>query len=143
MDQTVREAIYRSVEKESFARKLNMKLVELEDRYSAVEMTYDPQTMGNIYDRAHGGVIFSLIDEAFETVGQADGTVGVAMNVSVTYVSSPEKETVLRAEAKEISSTLPSRIMTSLTALSPALGKSKYHPACTVSSAVTEPGSSL
>lgn len=105
MDQTVREAIYRSVGKESFARKLNMKLVELEDRYSAVEMTYDPQTMGNIYDRAHGGVIFSLIDEAFETVGQADGTVGVAMNVSVTYVSSPDKETVLRAEAKEISRT--------------------------------------
>lgn len=105
MDQAVREAIYRSVEKESFSRRLNMKLVELEERYSAVEMTYDPQTMGNIYNRAHGGVIFSLIDEAFETVGQADGTVGVALNVSVTYVSSPEKETVLRAEAREISRT--------------------------------------
>ena len=93
------------MEKGSCERQLKMKLVELEDQYSTVDMTYDPQTMGNIYNRAHGGVIFSLIDEAFETVGQADGTVGVALNVSVTYVSSPEKKTVLRAEAKEISRT--------------------------------------
>jgi len=105
MDQAVRDAIYGAVEKEPFARALNMKLVELELGYSAVEMTYDPSTMNNIYDRAHGGAIFGLIDEAFEAAGQTEGTVAVALNVSVTYVSSPEAGQRLRAEAREVSRT--------------------------------------
>jgi acyl-CoA thioesterase len=82
-----------------------MKLVELELGYSAVEMTYDPSTMNNIYDRAHGGAIFGLIDEAFEAAGQTEGTVAVALNVSVTYVSSPKAGQRLRAEAREVSRT--------------------------------------
>ncbi len=105
MDQAVRDAIYGAVEKEPFARALNMELVELELGYSAVEMTYDPSTMNNIYDRAHGGAIFGLIDEAFETAGQTEGTVAVALNVSVTYVSSPKAGQRLRAEAREVSRT--------------------------------------
>ena len=105
MDQLVREAIYRAVEKEPFARAFNMELVELELGYSAVEMIYDPEAMNNIYDRAHGGAIFTLIDEAFETVGQTEGTVAVALNVNVTYVSSPEPGARLRAEAREVSRT--------------------------------------
>jgi len=105
MDQAVRDAIYGAVEKEPFARALNMELVELELGYSAVEMTYDPSTMNNIYDRAHGGAIFGLIDEAFEAAGQTEGTVAVALNVSVTYVSSPKAGQRLRAEAREVSRT--------------------------------------
>ena len=105
MNQAVRDAIYGAVEKEPFALALNMKLVELELGYSAVEMTYDPSTMNNIYDRAHGGAIFGLIDEAFEAAGQTEGTVAVALNVSVTYVSSPEAGQRLRAEAREVSRT--------------------------------------
>ena len=105
MDQLVREAIYRAVEKEPFAQALNMELVELELGYSAVEMTYDPEAINNIYDRAHGGAILALIDEAFETVGQTEGTVAVALNVNVTYVSSPEPGARLRAEAREVSRT--------------------------------------
>ena len=105
MNQKVKEAIYRAVEQESFAQALNMELVELELGYSAVEMTYDPSTMNNIYDRAHGGAIFGLIDEAFETAGQTEGTVAVALNVSTTYVSSPKAGQRLRAEAREVSQT--------------------------------------
>ncbi len=73
--------------------------------YSAVEMTYHPETMNNIYGRAHGGAIYALIDEAFETAGQTDGTIAVALNVNVTYVSSPDIGTRLRAEAKKVSQT--------------------------------------
>ena len=105
MDPAVREAIYSAVEKEPFARALNMELVELDLGYSVVEMAYDPLTMNNIYDRAHGGAIFGLIDEAFEAAGQTEGTVAVALNVNVTYVSSPEAGKILRAEAREISRT--------------------------------------
>lgn len=105
MDQAVREAIYRAVEKEPFAQALHMKLVALDHGYSVVEMIYNPVVMNNIYDRAHGGAIFAMIDEAFETVGQTDGTVAVALNVNVTYVSSLEAGARLRAEVQEVSRT--------------------------------------
>ena len=105
MERKVREAIYQAVGKEPFAQALRMELVALEDGFSAVEMTYEPAGMDNIYGRAHGGAIFALIDEAFETVGQTDGTVAVALNVNVSYVASPEAGARLRAEAREVSRT--------------------------------------
>jgi acyl-CoA thioesterase len=105
MDQAVKEAIYRAVKKEPFAQAMNMELVALDLGYSVVEMTYDPATMNNIYDRAHGGAIYALIDEAFETSCQTHGSVAVALNVNVTYVSSPEAGVRLKAEAKEVSLT--------------------------------------
>ena len=105
MDPTVRKAIYDAVANEPFAKALKMNLVELELGYAAVEMVYDPAGMNNIYDRAHGGAIFGLIDEAFEAAGQTDGTVAVALNVNVTYIFSPEIGTSLRAEARELNRT--------------------------------------
>ena len=105
MDETVKKAITQAVKREAFAQALKMELVELEDGYSVVEMVYDPDKMDNIYNRAHGGAIYALIDEAFETAGQTDGTVAVALNVNVTYVSSPEPGAQLRAEARRVSRT--------------------------------------
>jgi acyl-CoA thioesterase len=105
MDQAVKEAIFRAVRKEPFAQALKMELVALDQGYSAVEMAYDPAAMDNIYARAHGGAIFALIDEAFETASQTHGTIAVALNVNVTYVTSPEAGTRLRAEAHEVSKT--------------------------------------
>lgn len=101
----IRDAIFRAVENEPFAQVLKMELCALADGYSAVEMTYDPSTMDNIYARAHGGAIFALIDEAFETASQTHGTIAVALNVNVTYVTSPKPGARLRAEAREVSST--------------------------------------
>jgi acyl-CoA thioesterase len=105
MDAKVKEAIFRAVKKEPFAQVLNIELVELELGFSAVEMIYNPATMNNIYERAHGGAVFAIIDEAFETAGQTDGTIAVALNVNVTYVSSPQPGVKLRAEAKQNSQT--------------------------------------
>ncbi|MGD2023949.1 MAG: hotdog fold thioesterase, partial [Desulfobacterales bacterium] len=105
MDQKVKEAIYNAVKNEPFAKAMQIRLKELALGYSVVEMTYDPDHMNNIYDRAHGGAVFALIDEAFETAGQTDGTIAVALNVNVTYVSSPEPGVKLRAEAQRVSQT--------------------------------------
>lgn len=105
MDQNVRNAILNAVKEEPFARALKIKLVELEQGFSVVEMIYEPKHMNNIYERAHGGALFALIDEAFETASQTDGTIAVALNVNVTYVSSPEPGVRLRAEAKNVSQT--------------------------------------
>lgn len=105
MDQKVRKAIYDAVEDEPFAKVMKISLVELDLGFSAVEMNYEPGKMDNIYERAHGGALFALIDEAFETAAQTDGTIAVALNVNVTYVSSPEHGVRLRAEAKQVSQT--------------------------------------
>jgi acyl-CoA thioesterase len=105
MDEKVREAIYRAVEKEPFARNMGMELVGLDEGFSAVEMTYEPERMDNIYGRAHGGSLFALIDEAFEAVAQSDGTIAVALNVNVTYAASPEPGARLRAEARVVNAT--------------------------------------
>ena len=102
MEPAVRKALYDAVQKEPFAQAMKMQLVELEFGYAAVEMVYDPKAMNNIYERAHGGAIFGLIDEAFEAACQTDGTVAVALNVNVTYVSSPQAGLCLRAEAREL-----------------------------------------
>ena len=105
MDETVKIAITQAVKREPFAQALKMELVELEDGYSVVRMVYDQDKMDNIYNRAHGGAIYALIDEAFETAGQTDGTVAVALSVNVTYVTSPEPGAQLRAEARRVSRT--------------------------------------
>jgi len=104
MDQKVKEAIFRQVEKEPFAQKFGLKLVDLDAGFSRVEMTFTPD-MENIFGLAHGGALFALIDEAFETASNSHGNMAVALNMSITYVSSPGPGTKLFAEAKEFSRT--------------------------------------
>ena len=105
MDPKVGVAIEKAVKMEPFAVAMKMKLTALEDGFSVVEMAYEPDSHDNIYKRAHGGAIYGLIDEAFETAGQTDGTIAVALNVNVTYVASPAAGDLLRAEAKRTSQT--------------------------------------
>jgi acyl-CoA thioesterase len=105
VDQNLKEAIFREVAREPFAQKLGMELRELAEGFSAVEMDYDPATQNNLFGRAHGGAIFSLIDEAFETVCQTVGQTTVALSVNVNFVASPDSGARLRAEAREVSST--------------------------------------
>jgi acyl-CoA thioesterase len=105
MDQQIKNAIFNAVENEPFAKAMKIRLVELALGFSTVEMIYDPTHMNNIYARAHGGALFALIDEAFETASQTDGTIAVALNVNVTYVSSPEPGARLQSVAKRVSQT--------------------------------------
>ena len=105
MDTKVKAAIEEAVKKEPFAQAMRMELVKLAAGHSVVSMIYEPDTMNNIYSRAHGGAIFALIDEAFETASQTDGTIAVALNVNVTYISSPEPGLRLQAEARRVGQT--------------------------------------
>jgi len=104
MNEKVKEAIFRRVEKEPFAKKFGLRLVELEAGYSKVEMTFTPD-MENLFGMAHGGALFALIDEAFETASNSHGTMAVALNLNTTYLSSPAPGSRLTAEAREFSRT--------------------------------------
>ena len=102
MDPTIRQAIQQKVAEEPYARQLGLRLIELEEGHAVVEMTLIPE-MENIFEMAHGGAIFSLIDEAFELAVNSHGTIAVALSMSVTYTAPPRIGDLLRAEAREVS----------------------------------------
>ena len=104
MDPRVKTRIFQRVDQEPFAAKFKLKLVELDEGYSKIRMQFTPD-MENIFGKAHGGAIFALMDEAFQTACNSYGTLAVALNVNITYVSSPAPGTELTAEAREFSRT--------------------------------------
>lgn len=104
MDEKLRQEFHSRVEQEPFASKFGLKLLEIGDGYSKVEMTFRPD-MENLFGAAHGGAMFALIDEAFETASNSHGTLAVALNMNVTYVASPQPGSILQAEAREVSLT--------------------------------------
>ncbi len=104
MDQKVKDAICRKIEGEPFAQKFGIKILELDEGYSKVGMTFTPD-MENFLGTAHGGALFALIDGAFETASNSHGTVAVALNMNITFIASPPPGSRLFAEAREISRT--------------------------------------
>jgi acyl-CoA thioesterase len=101
MDDAIRKGLSNRVAQEGYARKLGMRLVDLEPGYAVVEMMPDGSDE-NIFGTVHGGVIFSLMDEAFQLSCNSRGTVGVALNVSVVYHQPVRHGTRLRAESREV-----------------------------------------
>lgn len=104
MDDRIKEAIFRQVGREPFAKKFGLTLMDLEEGYSKVTMIFTPD-MENIFGMAHGGAVFALIDEAFQTACNTYGTVALALNVTITYIASPAAGNKLTAVAKELSRT--------------------------------------
>lgn len=98
------EAIRERVKAEPFAEKMGLELIEIDEGYSRVKMKFTSE-MENIFGMAHGGAVFSLLDEAFETASNSHGTVAVALNVNTTYHAPPLRGDTLIAEAKEIHKT--------------------------------------
>ncbi len=104
MDDKIRQAIARQVEKEPFARKFGLQLIDLQEGYAKVGMTFT-EDMENMFGMAHGGALFALIDESFEIASNSHGTMAVALNMNINYIASPAKGSYLTAEAKEFNRT--------------------------------------
>ncbi len=101
MDDSVCLSLAEQVKKERFARKLGLRLIEVGPGHAVVELKLR-EDFTNIFGMAHGGAIFSLIDEAFEVSCNAHGTVAVALSMSITYHRAPDPKGKLRAESVEI-----------------------------------------
>lgn len=101
MDHAVISSIKKQVEKERFANKMGLRLVEIGFGRAVVEMA-PQEDNANIFGMTHGGAIFSLIDEAFQISCNSYGTVAVALSVTVTYHRPPQRGSLLRAESVEI-----------------------------------------
>jgi acyl-CoA thioesterase len=104
MEEALRQAMINRVQEEPFARKMDLELIELNEGYSVVEMTFT-EDKENIFGMAHGGAVFALIDEAFETAANSHGTVAVALNMNITYTAAAARGGRLRAEARELNRT--------------------------------------
>ncbi len=102
MDGQTKQSFKDKVSKEPFAGILNIRLIEVDEGYAVCEMEYNGE-FDNIHGMAHGGAIFSLIDEAFEISSNSYGLTAVALNVNVTYLRPPTKGDTLRATSSEIS----------------------------------------
>ncbi len=104
MNEAIFRAIRERVLSEPFAQKMGLELLKIEQGYSLVRMKFTPD-MENIFGMAHGGAIFALIDEAFETASNSHGTVAVALNMNITYMATPSPGDILNAEANEVNKT--------------------------------------
>ena len=104
MDSEKKEVYFKKVGEEPLAKLFDIKLKDVEEGYALCEMVYT-EKMDNIYGNAHGGALFSLIDEAFEISSNSHENIAVALNMNVTYMKPPKKNTVLTAESKEINRT--------------------------------------
>jgi len=100
MDERKKNAYFREVGKESFARLLDIHLKDVSEGYALCEMRYTDD-MDNIYGNAHGGAIFGLIDEAFEISSNSHDRISVALNMNITYMKPPRKGSMLVAESNE------------------------------------------
>jgi acyl-CoA thioesterase len=97
-----KQAFMDKVSTEPFPKLLGIRLVEVREGYALCEMEYT-ESMDNIHATAHGGAVFSLIDEAFEISSNSHGTMAVALNMNITYIKPAVKGSTLRSESTEIS----------------------------------------
>jgi acyl-CoA thioesterase len=104
MEDSKKAIYFKKVQEEPLARLLNIRLKDVDDGYALCEMEFT-DAMENIYGSAHGGAIFSLIDEAFEISSNSHDNIAVALNMNITYMKPPKKNTTLTAESKEINRT--------------------------------------
>ena len=100
MDETIRSAMVARVEREGYAKKMGLKLVEVSSGRAVVEMK-PRKEVENIFGMVHGAAVFSLMDEAFQISCNSHGRMAVALNVNVTYHAPAPFDRLLRAESIE------------------------------------------
>jgi acyl-CoA thioesterase len=104
MDEKIRNAIIKHVEAEPFTKKFDLQLIDLQEGYAKVGMFFTAD-LENMFGKAHGGAIASLIDEAFEIASNSHGTLAIGLNMNISYLATPVKSSYLTAEAKELNKT--------------------------------------
>jgi len=102
MSEKFLKKIKKSIEEEPYAKLFGIKVIELRQGYSLVEMKA-LKKYENIFSITHGGAVFSLMDVAFGSAASSYGTVAVALDVNINYIRPAVTGDILRAEAKEVS----------------------------------------
>ncbi len=97
------EVVKKQFEGDSYAKSLGITLDELTEDTLQLHMQLR-QDMLNMYNRPHGGIIYSLADVAFSVLGNNKNNISVGLDCSITYHASPDPGTMLIVEGKILSS---------------------------------------
>jgi len=102
MGKDILELIKENVEKEPYVKLFGMKVLELRQGYSKVQMKAKKDHL-NLHRTIHGGAIFSLVDVAFGSAANSYGNIAVALNIDINYTRPANPGDILTAEATEVS----------------------------------------
>ncbi len=83
-DALARETVERMLTRDAFSRWLGVELVEVQAGRAVLRMTVRPE-MVNGFGTAHGGIVFAFADSALAFCTNADGTISVALDCTVSY----------------------------------------------------------
>ncbi len=89
------------VGRDPFARLLGIEIEEVRDAYSRVSLTIR-EDYCNAGDRTHGGVIFSLADQAFAVACNSRGYQAFALEVKIDYLKATGPGDRITAEATPV-----------------------------------------
>ena len=73
------------LEKDSYANFLGIKLEEIREGYAKVHLKIEKKFC-NFLGYVHGGLIFSLADQAFAAASNSKEKVSVALQMNINYV---------------------------------------------------------
>lgn len=90
------------VGKDPFARFLGIEVDEVNAGYARCSLTIQSDYL-NAVERAHGGVIYSLADQALAVASNSSGMASLSLNFSINYISSAIEGEKIFAEAMPVS----------------------------------------
>lgn len=102
MNEDVRLQLAEAAAREPYARLLELDVASVDDGGAIVRLIVS-KLHCNLFGTAHGGVIFSLMDEAFELACNSHGTLAVALNCNVSFLYPAFAGDTLMAVAREVS----------------------------------------
>jgi acyl-CoA thioesterase len=89
------------VEKDPFGHLLGIRLDKVEPGYAKTRVKVRGEFQ-NFSGYVHGGLIFSLADQAFAAASNSLESLALALQMSINYFSPPAVEDELTAEARQI-----------------------------------------
>jgi acyl-CoA thioesterase len=98
------EIIRKQFEHDQYAKSFGIILDELTPTTIKMHMQLKPE-MNNLFQRPHGGVIYSLADAAFSVLGNNVNNISVALDCTISYHASPEPKSLLRVEGEMVCNT--------------------------------------
>ena len=100
MRENVCELLKERIAKSPFAKFMGMTMLDIAPGYAKAEARYSEEVC-NLNGSIHGGAIFALIDEVFGAAASSHGTMVTGLNMNVTFIKSPQIDSILIAVAKE------------------------------------------
>lgn len=98
---TANEVIAHMMQNDLFSQWLGIKVLEIKEGYSKINMTVRKEMMNGL-GIVHGGIAFSLADSAFAFACNNRNILSVALDTSINFIKPVHVDDILTAEAREL-----------------------------------------